>query len=287
MVGPQRKQRKPTIPKRSGVDFKSVTELKSEEENNQRRSKVPKYVPKKKVILLPGPAPQENEVKVKEDEAAFAVSQFQAHYNSGMDENILEFIKLAYLEPRPKLEYAYLFSEAKDSEGSDFIAAKELNTLGLAKTFLIPNSGAWAGYTGFNNWKQIIESMAQGKVSGIAVAKQNFHTLMEANALVSFAKENGISNIYIVAPIFHLPRAFLTTISAVLNSSSSLNVFAYAGKVSDWEEEIVHSQGILRAKRIELFMHELQRIDNYQKKGDLVSAREAIDYTKIRDRRIN
>ena len=55
MVGPQRKQRKPTIPRLSGADNKSITELKSDEENKQRRKKVPHYAPKKKVILLPGP----------------------------------------------------------------------------------------------------------------------------------------------------------------------------------------------------------------------------------------
>ena len=55
MVGPQRKQRKPTIPRISGVDFRSVSELKSDEENKQRRKKLPHYTPKKKVILLPGP----------------------------------------------------------------------------------------------------------------------------------------------------------------------------------------------------------------------------------------
>lgn len=55
MVGPQRKQRKPTIPKLSGLDNKSVSELKSEEENKRRRNKMHHYTPKKKVILLPGP----------------------------------------------------------------------------------------------------------------------------------------------------------------------------------------------------------------------------------------
>ncbi len=60
MVGPQRKQRKPTIPKLSGLENKSVTELKSEEEKNQRRKKIPHYTPKKKVILLPGPVASPN-----------------------------------------------------------------------------------------------------------------------------------------------------------------------------------------------------------------------------------
>ena len=55
MVGPQRKQRKPTIPRISGADFKTVTELKNEEANKQKSKKMPHYTPKKKVILLPGP----------------------------------------------------------------------------------------------------------------------------------------------------------------------------------------------------------------------------------------
>ena len=66
MVGPQRKQRKPTIPKISGADFKSISELKSDEENKQRRKKLPHYTPKKKVILLPGPVLGEDKAKEKE-----------------------------------------------------------------------------------------------------------------------------------------------------------------------------------------------------------------------------
>ena len=66
MVGPQRKQRKPKVPKLSGLDFKSVSELKSEEENKSRRKKLPHYVPKKKVILLPGPVLGEEESETTE-----------------------------------------------------------------------------------------------------------------------------------------------------------------------------------------------------------------------------
>lgn len=55
MVGPQRKQRKPTIPRISGADYKTITELKSDAEQSQKREKLPHYTPKKKVILLPGP----------------------------------------------------------------------------------------------------------------------------------------------------------------------------------------------------------------------------------------
>jgi len=55
MVGPQRKQRTPTIIKPVGSEFQTVNELKSKEEQRQKRNKLPHYIPKKKVILLPGP----------------------------------------------------------------------------------------------------------------------------------------------------------------------------------------------------------------------------------------
>ena len=55
MVGPQRKQRTPTIIKPVGSEFQTVNELKSKEEQRQKRNKLPHYISKKKVILLPGP----------------------------------------------------------------------------------------------------------------------------------------------------------------------------------------------------------------------------------------
>ncbi len=54
MAGPQRKQRKPTTPKPTGLAFKSIAELKSKEETKQRDNKIHHYTPKKKIILLPG-----------------------------------------------------------------------------------------------------------------------------------------------------------------------------------------------------------------------------------------
>ncbi len=55
MVGPSRKQRKPTTPKPTGLAFKPIAELRSKEEQKQRDNKIHHYTPKKKVILLPGP----------------------------------------------------------------------------------------------------------------------------------------------------------------------------------------------------------------------------------------
>ena len=49
-----RKARLPTVAKLLGADYKTPTEAKSEEETKRRRNRMRHYVPKKKIILLPG-----------------------------------------------------------------------------------------------------------------------------------------------------------------------------------------------------------------------------------------
>jgi hypothetical protein len=66
MPAPARKPRKPTISKPTGLDFKSVAELKSNEEDTYKTKKLKKYLPKKRVLLLPGTVLGENEEKKKE-----------------------------------------------------------------------------------------------------------------------------------------------------------------------------------------------------------------------------
>jgi hypothetical protein len=55
MTGPVRQQRKPKHDKPVGTEFATLTELKNKEEQKGKSNKMPHYVSKKKVILLPGP----------------------------------------------------------------------------------------------------------------------------------------------------------------------------------------------------------------------------------------
>ncbi|MFA5358056.1 MAG: hypothetical protein WC308_04015 [archaeon] len=54
MKGTKRKQRNPTVARRSGTDFESISEIKNNSEHALLRNKMRHYTPKKKVILLPG-----------------------------------------------------------------------------------------------------------------------------------------------------------------------------------------------------------------------------------------
>jgi len=55
MPGPARKQRTPIFQKPVGTEFSTLGESKAKEEQKQKINKLPHFVSKKKVILLPGP----------------------------------------------------------------------------------------------------------------------------------------------------------------------------------------------------------------------------------------
>ncbi|MCX6802992.1 MAG: hypothetical protein NTY48_00280 [Candidatus Diapherotrites archaeon] len=211
------------------------------------------------------------------------LNQFHKHFTSCMDKDIPEFLYQAFHEPRPKLEYAYFFSQTKDNEDSAFKATREIKEKELAEKFVIDDSKPWLGYSGYASWKTKMSFVGAENIVGIPLPSETYHTVMEAEAIISFAKEKGISNMYISAPPFHLPRAFLSAISCALRNYKTLNFFAYPGAVLDWNEEVVHNQGLFRAKRIDFMKSELERIDKYQRKGDLVSARDALNYIKNRN----
>jgi len=50
-----------------------------------------------------------------------------------------------------------------------------------------------------------------------------------------------------------------------------------------WQEEVIHSQGTLKAKRRDLIQEELERIEKYQSKGDLASPARVLSYLNKRE----
>ena len=51
-----------------------------------------------------------------------------------------------------------------------------------------------------------------------------------------------------------------------------------------WNENVLHSQGVLKAKRRQLIQTELERITKYQNKGDLASTDSVLNYLNNRDK---
>ena len=65
----------------------------------------------------------------------------------------------------------------------------------------------------------------------------------------------------------------------------SLRVYARAAAADDWAEVVTHSQGKVRATRVDLIDAELRRIRAYVRKGDLLPIRDALAILAARDSR--
>ena len=105
----------------------------------------------------------------------------------------------------------------------------------------------------------------------------------------------NVSALLLVAPPFHLPRALLTTLSALkrlrgVPSAPRLHVYSVAGDRSGgawWGEAAARSQGAVGRTRTELVSGELDRLLSYAAKGDLISPTEALQILDERDREVS
>jgi len=61
-------------------------------------------------------------------------------------------------------------------------------------------------------------------------------------------------------------------------------ILRYPGIAMPWQEEVAHSQGILKAKRYDLIQKELERIEKYQDKGDLALFEQVLNYLNKREK---
>ncbi len=69
----------------------------------------------------------------------------------------------------------------------------------------------------------------------------------------------------------------------MLSRSVPLLLYSRPGSPQSWDETVVHSQGVLKARRAELIKAEMERIEKYRDKGDLASDDEIIRYLIMRD----
>ncbi len=181
--------------------------------------------------------------------------------------------------PQAFVSVVYPFGQTMDNEISVIQRVSYLPGF-----IMIPDNGSgteFCGYLGADHWTDLL---VENGVSRAAIQKlfipaaTNSNTFVEAVALVKKAKEEHWKNCTVVAPSFHLPRVFLSMISAALRSYPELKIWAYPGVSQSWSENVVHSQGITRGTRSEIMLGEFERIERYQEKGDLVSFGDAFQY---------
>jgi len=190
-----------------------------------------------------------------------------------------------YRDPRRgPLQMLYIFANTTDNADSTFVRAVDMEQSGAMKNLGLAEGTLGHGHAGFSaslkrlrqlGWSDSVPVRALD-VDGVV------NTLREAEELHDYSIYHR-GDIGIVAPPFHLVRAFVSVVSTI--AAHPMRVYAYPGVPLPWSEEVVHSQGVVRGTRSNLLKSELERLAKYRASefGGLLSAREVLQYLDWRD----
>jgi len=193
---------------------------------------------------------------------------------------------LCDLRPKNPANGAYLYCQTISNQQSIFKAALSLLNNSLTYKILILNTKAKSGYPGFAEWKQQLQQLGlyEEQIEGVIKKETSMlNTLIESEAIIRFAKQHSYRTLFVVAPPFQQLRAFMTAVTVALREYPELLIYSYPGLAMSWQEEVLHSQGTLKAKRRDLIQEELERIEKYHSKGDLASPEQVLSYLNKRE----
>lgn len=203
-----------------------------------------------------------------------------------MDNSLELIIRTLYdTQPKDLTSGAYLYCQTESNQQSLFQTAFSYLTNSRNSKILILQTNAKSGYPGFSEWKYKLQKTGCPieRIEGVEIDDTfSLNTLIESEALIRFAKQKGYPSLFVVAPPFQQLRAFMTSVTVALREYPELSLYSYPAVAMPWQEEVVHSQGTLKATRSELIHMEFERINKYQKKGDLASFEEVLTYLNNR-----
>jgi len=194
-----------------------------------------------------------------------------------------ELIVRVLCDERPELPVngAYLYCQTDGNQQSLFQTALFLIDNSFTSKILILQTEAKCGYPGFSQWKgQLLATgLTEEQIEGVEIIELPIlHTLIESEALIHFARQEGFTSLLVLAPPFQQLRAFMTAVTVAIREYPELLLYSYPAVAMPWQEEVVHSQGTLQATRSELIHMEFARINTYQEKGDLASFDDVATY---------
>jgi len=193
---------------------------------------------------------------------------------------------LCDIQPPGPTDGVFLFAQTADNQVSVFESARRLLEQGLTAKILFSQTGARSGYPGYAAWKEqlLARQIKESQIQGVPIGPTaSLNTLVEAEALVRFVKQQAFGSLFVAAAPFHQMRAFMTAVTAANRDYPRLRLYSHPGAVLPWAQTVSHSQGTTRGARSELLQAELERIEKYQKKGDLASFNEVLTYLNRRD----
>lgn len=190
------------------------------------------------------------------------------------------------IQPNHTADGVFLFGQTTDNQQSVLLKAHQLLTDSLTSQIMFAQTPAFSGHPGYEAWKkELMQAGIDEKyITGIPIPNTPvLHTLIEAESLINFAKINTYHTLYITASPFHQLRAFMTAVTATLKIDPTIRLYSQTGTSLPWLEEVLHSQGKTKGTRNQLITGELERIEKYQRKGDLASVEAVLAYLNKRD----
>lgn len=188
--------------------------------------------------------------------------------------------------PAEGADAAYLFAQTEPNQESVFVTARELLERAAVGKVLISDCDRKSGYIGAEAYRQaMIEfGIPETAIEDVPMEPTEIlHTLVEAEAVVRFAKGKGHQRLIVVSAPFHQERAFMTMVTVTLRDCSALKLYSVPGRAQSWDEVVTHSQGRLTGTRAQLIAQEQQRIRTYTAQGDLAPREAVLAYLRSRD----
>ena len=115
--------------------------------------------------------------------------------------------------------------------------------------------------------------------------KESINTRIEVESIVEYFHNFKHNNIILVSPAFHSKRAFMTTISYLIDKSYDLSFYSKAATIYDCTTETISHQGLTKCSFSEMVNLEQKRIVTYTQKGDIRNCNEIIEYLKSRNKK--
>jgi len=193
---------------------------------------------------------------------------------------------LCDVRAKKTVDSVFLCSQTSDNQFSVLAAAQQLVHDELARRILIVHSDPKSGYPGGAAWQKELLSMGipQDIISGVDLRQTtSLNTLIEATGMISHARRNRYTDMYIVASPLQQLRAFMTAVTVAIRHYPDLRLYSYHGHPLAWMDTVVHSQGTTKGRRKDLIKGELERIKTYQQKGDLATTSAVLNYLDKRD----
>jgi uncharacterized SAM-binding protein YcdF (DUF218 family) len=193
---------------------------------------------------------------------------------------------LCDIRPPEPADGAYLYCTTTDNQASTCRTARVLISHAIVPRVYILGAPAMSGYPGVNQYRQRLREfgLPADKIDDVPYrGTESINTLVESQALIRFARDQGMGSVVLVSPPFHQLRAFMTAATVALKLYPGLALYSHPGAAMSWIDSVVHSQGTLQAPRRQLIQEELVRVHTYQNKGDLARFDDVLDYLNRRD----